>query len=164
MRDFLKNIILVFSNYKYLLLFFVLFGALFFLFELLTDDALIKGNLGLTYFYINFTLQLLISILFASFFTFFMYKYVAFSSFDKKNSATSFIGTIFGVLVGGCAACSLTVASYLGLGSVIAFLPYHGIELKLFGFLMLVYANFISIRDLQVCRINFNKKLNSSSK
>jgi hypothetical protein len=162
MKDFLKNIFLVFTNYKFLLLFLVLFSSLFFLFELLTDDALIKGNLGLIYFHINFMLQILISLLFASFFTFFMYKYIIFSTFDKKNSATSFVGTIFGVLVGGCAACSLTVASYLGLGSVIAFFPYHGIELKVFGFLMLIYANFMSIRDLQICRLNFNTKKKKS--
>jgi hypothetical protein len=162
MNDFLKNIYLVFSNYRYVLFFLFLFFALFFLFEFLTDDALVKGNLGITYFYVNFVLQVGISFLFASFFTFFVYKYITFSTFDKKTSATSFLGTIFGVLVGGCAACSLTVASYLGLGSVIAFFPYHGIELKLFGFLMLIYANFMSIRDLQICRLNFNTKKKKS--
>lgn len=161
MEDFFKNIFLVFSNYKYVLFFLFLFSSLFFLFELLTDDALIKGNLGLTYFYINFNLQILISLLFASFFTFFVYKYITFSTFDKKTSATSFLGTFFGVLVGGCAACSLTVASYLGLGSIIAFFPYHGIELKLLGFLMLGYANFMAIVDLQRCRINYSKKANT---
>ena len=59
MEDFFKNIFLVFSNYKYVLFFLFLFSSLFFLFELLTDDALIKGNLGLTYFYINFNLSLI---------------------------------------------------------------------------------------------------------
>ncbi len=158
MKQYLENFKLVLTNYNYLLLFFLIFFLMYFLFELLTDDALIKGNMGLSYFYVNYILQILISLLFSLYFTFFMYKYLMFSSFDKKQSATSFVGTFFGVLVGGCAACSLTVASYLGLGAVISFLPYYGIELKVIGFLMLVYANIFGIRDLQVCRVNFSKK------
>ncbi len=158
MKQYLENFRLVFSNYRYTILFIILFSSLYFLFEILTDDALIKGNMGLSYFYVNYSLQIMISLLFALYFTFFIYKYIKFSSFDKKQSATSFIGTFFGVLVGGCAACSLTVASYLGLGAVISFLPYYGIELKVLGFLMLIYANIVGVRDLQICRLKFSKK------
>ena len=155
---YFKNIVKVFSDYRYVLFFLSLFALMYILFEYLTDDALIKGNLGIVYFYANFLIQVLISVLFALFLTFFVYKYIAFSTFDKNGSVTSFVGTFVGILVGGCAACSLTVASYLGLGAFLVFLPYHGIELKIVSLLMLVYANVISVRDLEVCRINFSQK------
>ncbi len=155
LNDFFNNLREVFSNFRYLIFFLVTFGLFYLFFELITNHDLIKGNLGLAHFYINYILQLLIAIFFASFLTFFVYKYVKFSSFDSKNSATSFIGTFFGILVAGCPACSITIASYIGLASLISLFPYHGLELKILGLLMLIYANYSSIKDLNQCRLKF---------
>jgi hypothetical protein len=46
--------------------------------------------------------------------------------------------------------------SVLGLTSVISFLeifPYHGIELKILGFLLLVFSLLYLLRDLETCEI-----------
>ena len=130
-----------------------MFFSFILFFNLLTDDLLIKGNLGLSYYYINLISQFLISILFSSFLTFFIYKYFKFSTFDVKNSSTSFIGTFFGILVAGCPACSLTVASYIGLASLVSFLPFFGLELKLISIIMLIYANYSTINSLNTCQL-----------
>ena len=127
-------------------------------FSYFTDEALIYANLGYTYFVVNSFLQYLISFLFAIFISVFCYKYVKFSTFDKKGSSTSVFGTFLGILVAGCPACSLTVASYLGLTSLVVFLPYYGLELKFIAVIILLFTNYYSLKDLNTCKVKLKSK------
>jgi hypothetical protein len=55
--------------------------------------------------------------------------------------------------VSGCPACSITLASYLGLAGVFALLPYNGLELKIVGTLVLIWSVYSNIKNLKVCSI-----------
>lgn len=157
-KDFLLNIKEVFSKPKYVVIFFVVFFLLMSLFNLFTNHELIKGNLGTSYFYINAILQILISFLFAVFVPISIYKFVKFNAFSIKENSTSFIGGLLGILVAGCAACSITFASYVGLAGIVAFLPWYGLELKAISIPLLVYANYSTLVDLNVCKVKKKRK------
>ena len=70
-----------------------------------------------------------------------------------KENLSSGSGTFLGLLVAGCPACSITLASYLGLGSLISFLPWYGLELKIIAIFLLIYANISLLKNLKVCEI-----------
>ncbi len=155
-----KNLFIIYDNFKlvffktnYLIigLFVGLLIGTFFVYH--TDTELILGNEGVIYYFLQVFFQLMISVLFAIFLPVSLYKYASFSKFDLKENSTSFIGTFFGIIVAGCPACSITLASYIGLAGVISLLPYHGLELKIIGALLLVYANYSLLLNLQTCKL-----------
>lgn len=130
-------------------------GTIFYFF---TNSAIIKGNYGLTYHYTQVFFQILITILFSIFLPISIYKYLKFSSFNIKENSASAIGTFFGIIVAGCPACSITIASYIGLAGIISLLPYHGLELKIIAIPMLLYANYSILKNLNGCNINHKKE------
>lgn len=153
-----ENFLLVFKNWKYLVFGILVFIMISYLFFYFTHSDLIIGNEGLFYFSIQVFFQIGISLLFAIFLPISFYKYFLFSKFNAKENSTSLIGTFFGIVVAGCPACSVTVASYIGLAGIISLLPYHGLELKAIGFFLLIYANYSVLKDLQVCKIDKKRK------
>lgn len=148
-----ENFLEIYSNLKYTIFTAVTFILFILIFNSFTDYQLIKGNLGAFYLYVTISLQFLISLLFSIFLPISVYKYIKFSSFSIKENSTSFAGTFLGIIVAGCPACSITLASYIGLGTIISFLPYHGLELKIIAVPMLIYANYSILKDLNICKI-----------
>jgi len=63
------------------------------------------------------------------------------------------LGGFLGVVVSGCPACSITLASYLGFASIVSSLPFFGIELKIVSLLLLLYVLYITLRDIDVCKV-----------
>ncbi len=147
----------VFANKRYLFFSIFLFLIFIFIFFLITDDELIRGNLGIIFYSIVIFLNIGISLLFSIFLSIFMYKYIKFSSFSTKEGTSSIIGSFFGVLLTGCPACSLSLASYLGFASILSFLPFFGLELKILGFIILFYANYSILKNLNNCNIKKKK-------
>lgn len=157
-KELKDNFIEVFSKPKYLVLSLIIFILLSFIFHINTHYDLMKGNYGMLYFYINNFSQFLISFLFSIFVSVTVYKYIKFSSFSAKENGASFFGTIIGVLVAGCPACSITFATYLGLAGVFVLFPWHGLELKLLSVPLLLYANYSTLKSLNYCKIKKKKK------
>lgn len=58
-----------------------------------------------------------------------------------------------GILVTGCPSCSVTIAAYIGLAGLFAALPFHGLEAKVIGILVLLRAEYVAVRDLLVCKL-----------
>jgi len=152
-KALLQNSLEVFSNKKYL--FFSFFSFLFIgiIFYYFTEVELIRGNFGEAYLWIQILLQLFISILFAMFLPISVYKYVKFSNFSVKENSSSVFGTFLGVLVMGCPACSITLASYVGLAGLISILPFFGLELKVLALAFLLYANYSLLINLNACNV-----------
>lgn len=157
----------IFSHYKqvlkdkrYLLFFVFVFSVIYYFFEIFTYKELIIGNYGIKYYLIQVLSQALISLLFSLFLTLSVYKYVVFSTYSPKEGTTSFFATFIGILAAGCPACSITLASYIGLAGLIALLPYDGLEIKLLAIPMLVYANYSVSKNLTSCKLSKRVKKN----
>lgn len=72
---------------------------------------------------------------------------------NKKASKLWIIWWFLWSLVTGCTSCSITLATYLGLAWVISLLPYGWLELKIISILLLVYACYQTLKNLEVCSL-----------
>lgn len=158
MNEFKENFLEIFKNKNYIFLSIFTFIIISLIFWYFTDSELIKGNIGVKYFYILITSQILISFFFAIFLSAFYYKFKKFNIIETTENKTSFSALFLGILVAGCPACSISIASYIGLAGLISLFPYYGLELKIIAIPMLIYANYSTIKNLNTCQINQNKK------
>ncbi|MCH8519327.1 MAG: hypothetical protein LAT82_01065 [Nanoarchaeota archaeon] len=158
LKSIFLNFKLVFFNWKYTLFFILLNIGIIYFFTTQTADELIKVNYGVFYYNIMWTFQILISVLFSLFVVLSVFKLYYFSNSSVTQSGIGSFGSMLGVLVAGCPACSITIASYLGLATMISFFPYDGLELKLISIIILLIVNFYLLKNLQVCKIKKSKK------
>jgi hypothetical protein len=87
--------------------------------------------------YLQFGVDIAIAFAFAVFLALFIHNY----SFTRKIQHTEgFVGGIIGTLFFGCAACSITLAGYLGIAGFISFFPFYGLELKLLSLGILIFS------------------------
>lgn len=115
------------------------------------DLDLTIGNMGHTIAYTEVFLYMLFAVLFSLFVAVSVYKYRYFKKLQTKQMSAGSLGWLAWLLVAGCPACSITLASRLWLSTVIWFLPFDGMELKLIAILILGYTLFVLLRDLEVC-------------
>jgi len=126
MKHNMKFIWAVLSKKKYLLIAAVSSLAFFSAFMYFSNLELMRGNLG----YIHTTIYILLSLLVVVLFAF---RWKEKKALSTKTFGVGAVGTGASVLVNGCAACSITLASYLGLASVVSALPFYGMELTILG-------------------------------
>ena len=131
--------------------------AIWALFNHFKNSELIIGNLGLTFYITELTLDIFIALLFWLFVWSTVYKMLYFSTPTKKHLWVWWFASFFWILVSGCPACSITLASYLGLASILSVLPYNWIELKVLSFIMLLYVVYDTLKTLEVCSIKKNR-------
>mgnify|MGYP003963379539 FL=1 len=132
--------------------------AIWFLFTYFKDTELIIWNLWLSFYLLEIALDTSISLLFWLFIWASVYKMIYFSSPKKKQLGLWWLAWFFWVLVWGCPACSITVASYLGLASILSVLPYDWMELKVLSLIMLLYVVYDILKTLEVCSVKKLKK------
>lgn len=152
-KEIKNNFVEVFSRWYSILLFTITSLLIGYLFGYFTNTELIAGNYGNDYMWWLISIQTLITLLFGIFVPISFYKIKYFGSFSIKENLSSGSGTFLGLLVAGCPACSITLASYLGLTSIVLLLPWNGLELKIIAVPLLIYANISLLRDLKVCKI-----------
>jgi hypothetical protein len=75
----------------------------------------------------------------------------------KAFHAQGRLGGIFGALFTGCPSCSIGLASFLGLGSLLSGLPRSGLELKIIALVLLVWSNWQMYKKLLVCEVKSKK-------
>lgn len=132
----------------------IFIGFLMFYF---TDINLILGNMGVFYAYSQIILQVLISVLFGLNLSLLWHKLKFSSEFASKEAHTTTFASIISLLVSGCPACGITLASYLGMASFFSALPLAGLELKIIGAALLAYSTISLVNNMYVCRVD-NKK------
>ena len=152
-RDIKDNFIEVFSKWYSIPIFTLPTLLVGYVFAYFTNLDIIEGNFGHEYMWAQIVMQTLISLLFGLFVPISLHKIIVFNSFSIKENISSGGGTFLGLLVAGCPACSITLASYLGLGTIVSFLPWFGLELKIIAVPLLVYANYSLLKTLKVCKI-----------
>lgn len=135
----------LFFVYFFLWMLIILTPSYFFL-----NPELVKWNLWVNFLRIEITLTLISAIFFGFFLASIMYKIRYFS---PKIGAEWAIWWAFVMLVSGCPTCSITLAYYVWLASVISTLPYHGLELKALWILIIGYAIYDNLKHLEVCKI-----------
>ncbi len=114
------------------------------------NKDLIIWNLGHSFYVTEMSLTIIISVLFGLFMWATLYKI---SYFSVKKTGIWILGWFLWALVSWCPACSITLASYLWLASLISLFPYSGLELKILSVLILLYANYSTIKDLEICKV-----------
>jgi hypothetical protein len=71
----------------------------------------------------------------------------------KKIHKRGFLGGLLGVVVTGCPSCTMGLASFLGIGSTLSLLPWHGLELKLIALVLLGWSIWNIYKNLLVCKV-----------
>ena len=74
----------------------------------------------------------------------------------KKQKKLGFIfgAGVVSLVSAGCAACGLSLLSVVGLGSIVAFLPFHGIEFYIVSIAILLWSLYINLGAwVKACRI-----------
>lgn len=153
MMLFFKKLLLVFKNIWTVLLFLASTVLLYLLMDSFTDFALIAGNLGYVFAYLEVFFNWFIAILFWIFLTWQIYKIILFSEINATNSLWWFLGTFLWVLLSWCPACSISVASYLGLASFFLIFPYYWLEIKIIWIILLAYSIYKLYITIDVCTI-----------
>ncbi len=133
----------------------LLIGWVFFRF---TYFALMVGNLGIAYAWVQTVLQLLIAFLFGVNMAVLGFKLNMAGTVKKQQSAATAFGGILSVIVSGCPACGITLASYLGVATIFTTLPLYGMELKVAGFLLILYSTASLLKDVGTCKREEIKK------
>jgi hypothetical protein len=118
------------------------------------EKDIIIGNLWYTFYISEVIFNTLIALLFWLFLWWTVYKI---HYFQIKKSSIWFLWWFLGLLISGCPACSITLASYLWLASVISIFPYFWLELKVLSTILLLYADYFIFKNLQTCNIKKKK-------
>ena len=140
----LKNILI------FLLWFFLM---IWFEYKFLNSELII-WNMWLRFYYTELSLVYINSFLFWTFLAMSLYKL---SYFNPKSSFFWIVWGLFGIAVSWCAACSITIASYIWLAWLITALPYWWIELKFVAFFLLLYSNYSTYKNLENCSLKLKK-------
>lgn len=153
MSQIFKNLKLVFTSKRCIMLFllviflFLLVGFFFF------DYELTLGNTWGLITYLWLGLHILVTILFALFVVGQVYKFKTLWSVKDSGKGQWIVWGILGSLITWCPSCSISLASYLGLSSILSLLPRHGLELKIAAVLLLLRSNVSMYRNLLVCKM-----------
>jgi len=120
--------------------------------HILTNDILLKGNYGVLNWQIRQVLDISVLILLFGLVKLFVYKYLH-GGGSWSWSGAWLGGGLLSLIVTGCPACSITLASYLWLTAMIWWLPYDGIELKILSVLVMWYAVYDMRKKLDICEL-----------
>jgi len=123
------------------------------------DIELIIGNQGNIVAYTEITLFFLFVILFSFFVSVSVYKILYFQSSDKKQLGLWSVWWVLSMLVVWCPACSITLASYIWLASLLSLLPFKWLELKIVWIILLFYVIIKSLKSLHVCSLKQKKSV-----
>lgn len=82
----------------------------------------------------------------------------AFRGLEKGKRIYVSLGgtTLFALVTAGCTSCGISLLSVLGLSATLAFLPFHGAELRIISLVLLTLSAFYVIKKLheaKYCRI-----------
>jgi hypothetical protein len=128
-----------------------------FIITFFTDFELTLGNLRGTYTTVLVLCEIVLAVLFGINASLIYYLVMKNQVHEWKATTSGSIGSLIGVLVAGCPACGITLASYIGLASFFAAFPLYGLELKFLGIALLLYATH-RVLSPQVCKVKNSVK------
>lgn len=132
----------------------VSFGLILYVWLLYSDIEQTSWNLWKTLAYIQIGSHWILSILFWLFIAATIYKIRRTNQRSSTKTSSGLFWWLFSAIVIWCPACSISLASYLWLWTLLVNMPGFGIELKLVWLGILGWATWTTLRDLYVCKIN----------
>lgn len=154
-----RNILKVLKNPNSFIIWFFALIAAFVLWFLYSDIDYVAANYDSHIFaYIDMGLSwvmiLLLPLMVAGIFYRSFYFGLAWAT-DRPSEFLGILAWGLSAVISGTACCGVSLISVLGLTSVLSFLdmfPYHGVELKAVGILLLIYSFIDLYRNLEVCK------------
>jgi hypothetical protein len=146
-----QNLLLAYKEAKVVTITIIAATIILLLQLLLTNIPLLIGNLGMTFATIELASSIILGLLFGINVGLLYYKLKLAASMNAKESGGTLLGAIFGLLVTGCPACTITLASYIGLASILSALPFTGLEIKFLGIALLIYSTNSLLKNLTTC-------------
>ena len=128
----------------------VFIGGFFYYFS---NFELVSGNLGRIHAVIVLASQYLITILFGLNVGLLTNKLITVSAVNQGTYGTATLGSIFGILVVGCPACSIGLASILGLSAFLVALPFFGLEFNILAVALLIYSTNSLLKVGNTCKV-----------
>lgn len=119
---------------------FIVGGALLFaVIYHFTNTEIIRANFGETTLWLEYAVSIATVLSGGLFFGLSAYKiwYFAHISHSKKSGTFGAVGSFLSIVVAGCPACSITLASYLGLSGIFSSLPFLGYEVRILGVMIM---------------------------
>ncbi|HLD88596.1 MAG TPA: hypothetical protein VI894_00165 [Candidatus Nanoarchaeia archaeon] len=157
-RTRIRNIKEVLKHQKYLLLCFSSSIILLMISLYLTKIAILIVGLGTAHTVASIILDVLLSLLFGLNVALMVYKFDSAKKTGLKEGGTVFSGAFLGSIASGCPACSVTLASLLGLTGFILTLPFKGLEFKVLGIVVLGFSTAMLSKNME-CKECFCQKL-----
>lgn len=157
MKNRCHNLLLVLRKPMTAILWIVISAGVWIIMEYYTDRALIVWNYGKAYANFVWFIDVFNTILLWGFIASSIWKWTAFAK-PQKTDHKGRRGWVFSILVSGCPTCTITLASYLWLASIITLLPYNWLELKILWTLLLCRSLYKNIKTLTVCELPAKKK------
>ena len=149
-KELISSLSLVFSGARYKLLFAALLIALTLLYFTLTNVFLfgtltLNPSLKIPDAFLIFCISALSSLGF----TIFAYRFFAIGSLSATKASAG--GSLLGIFASACPVFQPICFLWLGLGSVSLFLVDYSFYIALASVLLLLYANYASLRSLRGC-------------
>ena len=121
-----------------------------------TNTEIIRSNFGETTLWLEYAVNIATVGIGGLFFGLSAYKigYFAHISHSKKSGAFGAVGSFLSIVVAGCPACSITLASYLGLSGIFSSLPFLGYEVRILGIVIMFGAIMYTWKHLETCTIS----------
>lgn len=138
----------LFTSYVFLAIFLYTIGEYF------TDREVMLGNYGKFHTYFDYTLSILVALLFPLFLIGIAHRGYLFGKKELLSKKWGFgisSGLIW-VILSWASCCGPTLAVYFGLIPLMTWLPYDGIEIKLISIIVLLWANYDLYTNLETCR------------
>lgn len=146
-----RNLYRVLTTKSWIISFIVTFALVWWIWRSFINYDLTAWNLWVRFASIEVSLFWLFVLLFSLFVAATVYKIQYFKQFEPKKNTVWWIGWVLWVIVAWCPACSITIASYIWLASLINLLPYNWLELKILAIGLIVYALNDTLKKLDVC-------------
>lgn len=150
----LKNIKLVYSNEKYLLLSLVValvtFIGLYYLTFYFTTLTALRFMEGEFYFYFTFASNFIISALFGFNASAIVSK-IHMKSKIAKDSSFSGGGVIAGAFASGCPVCGSLLLPLIGISGGLATFPFRGLELKALAVSLMLVSTYFILKNYNKC-------------
>src|SRR3989344_2869159 len=106
--------------------------------------------------YLNILFTLILALLFGINLALIIFRFKEIKKYNNE-SGTGIFTSILSLFSAGCPVCSFTILSFLVPGISVTFtlaiLPFKGLEIQLFGILLLLISIFILTKE-NVCKIN----------
>ncbi len=110
--------------------------------SILSNIPYVRGNFGDTYTTILIITIVCIALLFGITISALVLHIVQTTKIPTSQTTMSTVASFLAILVAGCSVCGVSIASLLGLATILSTFPFYGLELKIISVFLLLYSSY----------------------